>query len=305
MRVLRPILDDLAADVVCFQEVDAQKATHHASRRFIALDRLVSGTAYEGYCRATSLRPGTSAPADVHNLAILSRWPIAEQRQLYHDIVAKRTWTPPGEGLVQPAPIEVAWERPLLYAKIALPNGVALHVVNLHLRAPRAVRIQDGLEPASRLSSRAFVEGQFVAAQKREGQALEARIFVEGLFDSEPTARIAVCGDLNSQENDVPARLLIGVPDEDADGISVRKLTPLAARLEESRRFSVLHAGRPALVDHILASRPLAACCTGVAILNEGLQDEVTAKEPILGSLHAPVIASFDLAADPTGGPPS
>jgi hypothetical protein len=29
--------------------------------------------------------------------------------------------------------------------------------------------------------------------------------------------------------------------------------------------------------------------------LNEGLQDEVTAQEPILGSLHAPVLASFDL----------
>jgi hypothetical protein len=35
--------------------------------------------------------------------------------------------------------------------------------------------------------------------------------------------------------------------------------------------------------------------CSSVVILNEGLQDEVTAQEPILGSLHAPVLASFDL----------
>jgi hypothetical protein len=32
-----------------------------------------------------------------------------------------------------------------------------------------------------------------------------------------------------------------------------------------------------------------------VAITNEDLQDEVMAEEPILGSLHAPIIASFDL----------
>jgi hypothetical protein len=45
------------------------------------------------------------------------------------------------------------------------------------------------------------------------------------------------------------------------------------------------------------SSRTLAARCKDVAILNEALQDEVEAKEPILGSLHAPVIASFVLSA--------
>jgi exonuclease III len=56
-----------------------------------------------------------------------------------------------------------------------------------------------------------------------------------------------------------------------------------------------MHAKRPILLDHVLVSEKLAACCESVVILNEGLQDEVTAKEPILGSLHAPIIASFDL----------
>jgi hypothetical protein len=59
-------------------------------RRFLALDRLLRDTAYQSYYRTTSVRPGTNAPADIHNLAILSRWPISEQRQLYHDIVAKQ-----------------------------------------------------------------------------------------------------------------------------------------------------------------------------------------------------------------------
>ena len=51
------------------------------------------------------------------------------------------------------------------------------------------------------------------------------------------------------------------------------------------------------LLEHILASKRLAACCTNVTIGNEGLQDEVKAQEPILGSLHAPITASFDLGS--------
>jgi len=48
----------------------------------------------------------------------------------------------------------------------------------------------------------------------------------------------------------------------------------------------------------------LAACCTNVAILNEALQDEVVAEEPILGSLHAPIVASFDLGKGSTDDTP-
>ncbi|HUZ91424.1 MAG TPA: endonuclease/exonuclease/phosphatase family protein [Methylocella sp.] len=295
MAVLRPIMNELAADIICLQEVDAQKSPPHEGRRFLALDRLLCDTSYQSYYRATSVRPGTNVPADVHNLVILSRWPISKQRQVHHDIVAKWSWTVPGEGAGPPPSIEVTWERPLLYAKISMPAGAALHIVNLHLRAPRAVPMPDSGERTSCVSSRAWAEGQFVAAQKREGQALEARLFIERLFDAEPNALIAVCGDFNSEVYDAPTRLLLGIPDEDAAGMSPRKLTPLTARVEEARRFSVVHAGRPVLLDNVLASRRLAACCTNVTISNQGLQDEIMADEPILGSLHAPIVASFDL----------
>lgn len=288
LDVLKPLLGELAADVLCLQEINAQKADHDG-RRFLALDRLLAGGPYEGYHRATSVRPGTSAPADVHNLVIASRWPIVEQRQLFHDIVAKWSWTPPAEGRSTQGPVEVAWDRPLLYACIAAPDGAPLHVINLHLRAPRAVPLQEVG------SSRSFVEGQFLAAQKREGQALEARLFVERLFDADPAARIVVCGDLNSREHDAPMRILRGARDEDTPDTMPRILVPLAERVNEARRFSVVHGGRKVLLDHILASPALAAACSCVVILNEGLQDEVTAQEPILGSLHAPVMASFVL----------
>ena len=300
MAILRPIMNELAADIVCLQEVDAQKPLPREQRRFLALDRLLCDTAYQDYHRAASVRPGTHAPADIHNLVILSRWPISEQRQVYHDIIEKWSWAPPKEYNSSPPPIQITWERPLLYAKISMPAAAALHIINIHLRAPRAVPIPDIREKTKLISSRAWAEGQFIAAQKREGQALESRLFIERLFDTESNALIALCGDLNSEEHDVPARLLQGIPDEDAAEISPRKLTPLAARVEEGRRFSVVHAGRPVLLDHILASKRLAACCTNITIMNEGLQDEVKADEPILGSLHAPVIASFDLQLAPT-----
>jgi endonuclease/exonuclease/phosphatase family metal-dependent hydrolase len=89
MAVLKPIITELAADVICLQEIDAQKVLSHEQRRFLALDRLLSGTDYQSYHLATSVRPGTHRPADVHNLAILSRWPIIEQRQVHHGIAKK------------------------------------------------------------------------------------------------------------------------------------------------------------------------------------------------------------------------
>ena len=66
---------EIAADVLCLQEVDAQKTSPHGSRQFLALERLLSDTAYQNYYQVTSVRPGSMAPADIHNLVILSRWP--------------------------------------------------------------------------------------------------------------------------------------------------------------------------------------------------------------------------------------
>ncbi len=287
---LRPILEKLNADVLCLQEVHAQKATAHGPRLFHALDRLLAGTPYAGFDRATSRRPGSDSPSDVHNLAILSRWPILERRQIYHDLVPPWRWAPPVEDGVQPEPVEISWDRPLLYACVALPAGAPLHVVNLHLRAPRAVPLASARGVGS---ARSIVEGQFVAAQKREGQALEARLFVDSLFDREPQARLAVCGDFNADEHDAPTRLLRAPRDEDAP--SGRTLVALEEVVAPQERYSVIHAGRPTLIDHILASPALALACKNVTILNRGLQDEVFAADPIIGSLHAPVAAAFRL----------
>ncbi|MCX7900472.1 MAG: endonuclease/exonuclease/phosphatase family protein, partial [Methylocystis sp.] len=115
-RLLRSLLETLDADLLCLQEVGAQKPHKHSPREYIALDMLLRGTRYAGFCRALSLRPGADAPADVHNLAIISRWPIRTRRQLYHDIVAPWSWTPPRDGDAAPPPVDISWDRPALYA---------------------------------------------------------------------------------------------------------------------------------------------------------------------------------------------
>jgi endonuclease/exonuclease/phosphatase family metal-dependent hydrolase len=284
---LSPKLCALEADVLCLQEIGAHRATAHAPRRFAALDRLLADTPLEDYHRATSTRPGSASPADVHNLAILSRFPILEARQIHHDIVPRQRWRPPHQSEVEPEPVEIVFDRPLLYACVALPGAGQLHVINLHLRAPRPAPVPGAL------GARAIAEGQFLAAQKREGQALEARLFVETLFDREAEARIVVCGDFNADEHDAPTRILTGEGKDEA-----HLLHAMEDFVPQELRFSVIHAGRPTLIDHVLASRALAQACAGAFILNEGLQDEVYAPEPILGSLHAPLAASFRLAPE-------
>jgi len=287
---LRPVLDALDADLLCLQEIDAQKRHKHGPRDYLALDYLLEGGRYAGFHRAVTRRPETGTPADVHNLAILSRWPIVAMRQIHHDYAPRWDWPPPSENGVAPPPVPIVWDRPLLYAAIAAPGGL-LHVINLHLRAPRPAPV---VTARGLGSSRSRVEGQFVAALKRAGQALEARLFVETLFDADPAARIAVCGDFNADVHETPTRLLRGGADDATNDL--RALVELETRVTPERRHTVIHAGRPVLLDHVLASPALAVDWRETQILNEGLADEALTEGPIDGSFHAPVVISFKAA---------
>jgi hypothetical protein len=80
--------------------------------------------------------------------------------------------------------------------------------------------------------------------------------------------------------------------------LAARVLTPVERALPQDRRFTVLHHGRPQMLDHILVSRALFGDLASVEIHNEMLGDELIAYGRIdrpPESLHAPVVASFDL----------
>jgi endonuclease/exonuclease/phosphatase family metal-dependent hydrolase len=304
VRILRPQLRRLEADVLCLQEVNGQRPPGGGERRLLALDRLLEETPYAGFHRAYSRRvphPQDAAEAApcgvdaVHNLVILSRFPLERSEMLHHALVPPpryRSMTArPAEGDAQP----VVWDRPILYAALRLPDGPCLHVVNLHLRAPLAAPVAGQKHDALRWKSIAgWAEGFYIATLKRAGQALEARLLVERIFDEDPEALIAVCGDFNAEERQTPLRTLRGdVADTGNPDLAARALVPLERALPEARRYSVVHGGRPEMLDHMLVSPGLRRLCRSVEVDNEDLVDELSDLGP--ESHHAPLAAGFDL----------
>ncbi len=292
VAALQPLLMQVDADVFCLQEVNAQEQGRKQPRVFQALDHLLAGTPYSRFYRSHSVNPHTMRPSDVHNLVTLSRWPIVQTQQLVHNFIP--AWRMPASNFgAAGADVEICFDRPTLVSEIAKPGG-ALHILNMHLRAPRAAPLPQSGHGGHWTTNADWARGFYIAALKRQGQALEARLAIDAILDSDAGARIAVCGDLNAENFETPLRILRGVPDEGGPALlAARALTALELRLPQQRRFSVIHDRRPVLLDHILVSNSLESDCTGVEILNEELADEAHVIGPVAGSLHAPLIAKF------------
>ncbi|WP_431858623.1 endonuclease/exonuclease/phosphatase family protein [Azospirillum sp.] len=287
--VLRQRLDRLNADILCLQEVNAQRSTKNAPRTLRALRALLEGTGYAGFHLAT----GTDHLADRHNLVVASRWPVAESRLLKHDLVpppAVRmvTANPPAAG-EEP----VCWDRPVLHARIALPGGRDLHVFDLHLRAPLAAPVPGQKKAALSWSSvGGWAEGFFLAAIKRAGQALETRLAVERVFDADPQALLVVAGDYNAEDRQTPVRIISGdLGDTGNAPLAARALVPLELAVPEEKRFTVLYEGQASMLDHLLVSRALLGWFRAVEVHNEQLGGD---PETALDSDHAPVVAAFE-----------
>lgn len=295
--VLRPQLVRTQADILFLQEVNGQPAK--APRTLAALDALLADTPFATFQRAVTESPH-GGPMDKQNLVILSRWPIAERRQLWHEQVPPPHYRP---VTAVPAATETQalnWDRPLLYARIELPSGQPVHAINLHLRAPLAAAIAGQKSgPFAWKSTAGWAEGFFLAAVKRAGQAFEARLLADALFDGDPQAMIAVCGDFNAETAEMPTRILMA-SDEDTgnSALTERNLLAVEVAVPAGRRYSVIHAGRPLLLDHMLVSRSLLRGLRSAEIHNEGLVDELidyanAGSSP--ESHHAPVVVEFDM----------
>lgn len=298
LDILRPQLERVNADILCVQEVNAERPEPGGDRQLIALDRLLEGTAYNDHHRVSTVHPGSGLPADRHNLAILSRWPIAGSRQYHHSFVSPLIHTFVTADEAGAGSRSLQWDRPFLHARISLPDGMFLELINVHLKAPLASAIPgQKLNQFAWKSCSGWAEGYYVAALKRSGQALEVRMLVDRLFDADPDARILVSGDFNAEEREPPARIIAADLEDTANGrLAGRVMVPLEHSLPESRRYSIIHQGRKIMLDHMFASRALLSVYRGMEIHNEALGDELVAYTTIAGSpesYHAPIVASF------------
>lgn len=300
-EILRPQLVRLEADILCLQEVNGQHQRGARLRTFRALEALLEGTEYAGFDRASTRSLAGEGPADVHNLVTLSRHPIVE-----HTDIRNSTLPPMKYKVVSGCPpvvdpVEVGFDRPVLLTTVRLEGGALLSVINLHLRAPLAAPITGQKEgPFVWKSVSGWAEGYFLSSLKRSAQALETRMIIDRLLDSDPHRLIAVTGDFNAEDHETPLRILSGSEEDTGNGLLAhRALAVLDRSISDDRRFSVLHHGRPVMLDHILASRALFAHFRTIEVHNEMLGDETVGfgkTHHRTGSYHAPVVASFSLA---------
>jgi endonuclease/exonuclease/phosphatase family metal-dependent hydrolase len=293
--VLRPQLQRLRADILCLQEVDASLAGK--KRTLAALDWVLAETDYAGFHRQAATNRAGDKLGQKHNLVTLSRFPFIETKQVWHELVPPPTHLAitarPAPGKAEP----VEWERPILSAAIALPDGARLDVINLHLRAPRAAFVPGRKGKGVWKDLGGWAEGFYLASLKQAGQALEARLLVESLFDQAEEPLIAVCGDFNATDREIPVRLIRGDEEDTANPrLGSRVLVPLDRSIGADRRYSAIHHGERIMLDHILVSRPLLGRFVEAEIHNEDLGDELVSPLVVPGSgesYHAPLVAEF------------
>lgn len=298
IAMLRPDLLRARADIVCLQEVNAQRGPGKSERTLEALDLLLADTPYAHFERAVSRSGPNGQINDVHNLVTLSRWPIVAQSSLQHELVPPVRHRPVTADPATSEPVALSFDRPVLYAEIELPDALRLAVVNCHLRAPLASSIPgQKLSPFVWKSVGGWAEGFCQSSIKRDMQALEIRLLIDRLQSEHAGRSIIVAGDFNSDDHSSPVRIIAGAEQDTGNGnLAHATLIVLDRAVSADRRFSVVHQGRPQMLDHILASRPYYARFRSIEIYNEALSDEAVGFARVdrpPGSYHACVVAEF------------
>ncbi len=299
LKALRPKLLELDADILCLQEVNAQKVPGEKHRRFPALDLLLEETPYSRFFMAASERAPGKGPGDRHNLVVLSRYPLPHSESLFQRHAHPPMWQPSTADPAYDTPHRVLFERPVLKVEIDIGRAAPLHLFAVHLRAPIAAMIRGG-KTAGRTwkSLSAWAEGYQLSMLKQTAQALELRLAVEAVFDTDETAHVLLTGDFNATGETGTLRLLRADPDDTGSpALDSRRLYQLDASLPLDRRQTVIHKGRGQALDHILASASMAEKTVDVTVFNQGLQDEVfdAGNTGYAGSYHAAMRAEFEI----------
>lgn len=135
---------------------------------------------------------------------------------------------------------------------------------------------------------------------KRVGAAVEMRLFIDTIFDTDPNANIIICGDFNAEPDEVPAVAIRGRTEDTGNpDLNSRVMHPVALAISEDRRFTLYHHGKKNLLDHIMVSRRMMASFVDTEIHNEMIHDESIAfarDNKFPESDHAPMVAEFSEA---------
>ncbi|MBN2419290.1 MAG: endonuclease/exonuclease/phosphatase family protein [Deltaproteobacteria bacterium] len=299
IAIMRPQLIRLDADILCLQEIHGQE-TPGEPRRLLALNKLLENTKYSEYRQVSTITADGAQVYDERNLVILSRFEISEHNQYRHNHIPAPSYQKVMSIPAEEEANKITWERPILHAKINLPDNLSIHVINLHLksRIPSNIKGQKINDYTWKTAS-GWAEGYFISSMKRVGQALETRVLIDHIFDYNEKALVVVCGDFNSTSDNVPVQAIRGdVENTGNSDLAGRVLIPCEQTIPEASRFSLLHQGRGEMLDHLMVSRQLLAYYDHTEIHNEILHDESIAfatDKMYPESDHAPVIAQFDL----------
>ena len=160
----------------------------------------------------------------------------------------------------------------MLYTQIDIGSGLTLHLINLHFKSKLASNI-----PGRKIDSftwrtvSAWAEGSFISSMKRLGQALQARLLIDEIFDTHgPGSLIAMAGDFNAQTDEVPIKAVCGPVEETGNPAhAARMMVPCENNIPDSTRYSLFHLGKGQMLDHIIVSRPLLRYFRGAEIHNE------------------------------------
>jgi endonuclease/exonuclease/phosphatase family metal-dependent hydrolase len=187
--------------------------------------------------------------------------------------------------------------RGIVQARVLAPGIGEVDVFVAHFKSSRPVpaRDREGLElPAATARERA--EAALRSLVWREAEALHVR----GLVDESMARRdggappyVAVVGDLNDTPESPVVRTLRG-GERDVDA-----LFDCAARIEARARFSTLHDGHAAQIDHALASAGLYGRLEAAQFLHAELREHPPVPSdaddyvPTTDSDHAPLVARF------------
>jgi len=297
ITLMRPQIVRLHADVVCFQEVNGQERPNQP-RALHALAALLETTNLQG-ASLVSTKPKDDGVYNERNLVVATRLPVVARQQLRNELVAAPTYRRLTSVPLDPFPIEIGVERPILYVTLTA-GGAPLHIVNVHLKSKIPTPIPGQMiDNFTWRTADSWAEGVFISSMKRMAQALEVRRLVDQILDADPDARIVVAGDFNATPDEVPVMAIRGtVEDTGHPDLAGRVLVPIENTVPQSSRYTLFHQGRGEMLDHMLVTRNLLAHYRGSEIHNEVLHDESASfatDRKFPESDHAPVVATFDL----------